>query len=73
MTSVTSMMRKVWPNAVAALGAAPSVGKAALPSRFPDTMPNTSGAKPVDIETSVVRTASGAPQPGMHDVQSRRV
>src|SRR5271165_6028000 len=58
MTSVTSMMRNVWPNAVAALAAAPA--RSPRPSAV-DTAPNATGANPVDIDTSALRTASAVP------------
>ena len=54
MARVASMMRNVWSNAVAALGATSRLSAV-------DTAPNISGATPVEIDTSVLRTASAVP------------
>jgi hypothetical protein len=48
------MMRKVWSNAIAAFGATSRLNAV-------DNAPNISGATPVDIDTSVLRTASAVP------------
>src|SRR4029077_18867053 len=62
ITRETNMMRKVWFNAEAAATESPPAEAPAVDTpRWVDTTPNTRGATPVDIDTSVVRTASAVP------------